>query len=137
MRAFSKEDRTLLYAAVDVTTHGISNFGRKKKLLVKQLLKLIVLPLSLSQEYAALNRVLRSVSTGLCPATTKFEVGVAGTTFFRPCTRVKVRVTLNQCIRISTQSEARDLIIAWACDTLPFSSPSVIEFGLHRYHDSV
>ena len=30
MRAFSIEDRTLLYAAVDVTTHGISNFGRKQ-----------------------------------------------------------------------------------------------------------
>ena len=44
---------------------------------------------------------------------------------------------LNQCIRISTQNEARDLIIAWACDTLPFSSPSVIEFGLDRYHDGV
>ena len=29
MRAFSIEDRILLYAAVDVTTHGISNFGRK------------------------------------------------------------------------------------------------------------
>ena len=28
MRAFSTEDRTLLYAAVDVTTHGLSNFGR-------------------------------------------------------------------------------------------------------------
>ena len=28
-----------------------------------------------------------------CHATTKFEVGVAGTTFFRPCTRVKVRVS--------------------------------------------
>ena len=72
---------------------------------VKQLLT--VLPLSLSQEYAALNWVLWSVSTGLCPATTKFEVGVAGTTFFRPCARVKVRVTLNQCIRISTQNKLR------------------------------
>ena len=29
MRAFSIEDRTLLYAAVDITTHGISNFGRE------------------------------------------------------------------------------------------------------------
>ena len=31
MGAFSTEDRTLLYAAVDVTTHGISNFGSLEK----------------------------------------------------------------------------------------------------------
>ena len=66
-----------------------------------------VLPVSLLQEYATLNWVKRSVgrSTGLCPATTKFHAGVTGTTFFTPCTRVKVRVTLDQCIRTNFDSE--------------------------------
>ena len=107
----------------------------QKQLLVKQLHT--VLPVSLSQEYATLNWVYLSVGTGVCPAITKFQVGVAGTTIFRPCTRVKVRITLNQCLRVSTKNEPRGLFFAWTCGTLPFSSPSVIEFGLHRYHDSV
>ena len=41
------EDRTLLYAAVDVTTHGISNL--QKQFLVKQLLTFF--QCSLFQEY--------------------------------------------------------------------------------------
>ena len=60
------------------------------------------LPVSLSQEYVTPNKVQRSVvGTGLWPANTKFQVGVAGTTCrLRLCSNVKVRVTLDQCIRI-------------------------------------
>ena len=97
--------------------------------------------MSLSQEYATLNWVQLSVGTSLCPATTKFkkfQVGVAGTTFFRPCTRVKVRVTLNQCIRISTHDQKEAPTLSWnGLATLFLSLLLQFEFGLHRYHDSV
>ena len=102
MWAFSIDDRTLLCLALNVTKHGISNFGRNNFKLVKQVLTLRILffQCSLSQGYATLNRG----SSGLWVyGSVLFHHTVSGgrgMTFFRPCTRVKVRVTLDASVQL-------------------------------------
>ena len=140
------DDRTLLCLAVNVTKHGISSFGRNNLKFSKTVayVTYTVFQCSLSQGHVTLNRGSsgRSVGTGLVHEACSGGRGMAWLTFFRPCTRVKMRVTLDASVqwwrifRLRTQPRA----FASACNNLPFLisfSDRVINLDLHRYHNNV
>ena len=68
MWAFSIDDRTLLCLAVNVTKHGISNFGRNNFKFSKTVayITYIVFQCSLSQGYVTLNRGFSGLWVRVC-----------------------------------------------------------------------
>ena len=117
--------------------------------LVKQLLTFmyIFFQCSLSQGYVTLNRGFSGLWVRVCflPPRSFRWVWHGMVDVFRPCTRVKVRVTLDASVqqwrifRLRTQPAGAGAF-ARACNNLPFLfsfSDRVINVDLHQYHNDV
>ena len=126
---------------------GISNFGRNNFKFSKTVayMTYIVFQCSLSQGYVTLNRGFSGLWVRVCFF--HHEVsggrGMAWLTFFRPCRRVTVHVTLDASVQYSgvfSDSELSPGPMHELATIFLFSSPSVIELStvdLHQYHKDV
>ena len=147
MWAFSIDDRTLLCLAVNVTKHGISNFGRNNFKFSKRVayVTYTVFQCSLSQGHVTLNR--GSGAVDLCTWVrvwcTKFRAGVAWHSWSFQAVHKSKNARNSRCIStvvayFPTQNSAPGLCMSLQQSSFLFSfSDRIINLDLHWYHNDV